>query len=250
MRGGAHQSAPSRVGALGTAPAMNATRATLLDRLRDASDPLVWTEFFERYWRLIYTCGRRLGASAETAEEVVQDVMLTMYGGQVVFRYDPSKGRFRDWLAGIVRHHLGRRRRQPAERIRGAGGDATGPEPPAAAVPVDWDAAFEQSLLSVLLNTVRREVSPQTYQAFELATLHEMSGAEVARLTGLTRNAVYLACKRVLERLKELGATYRRDGQLSARLKRALQEPPPPVSEPMLARRVEQTLQSSPPMPI
>ncbi len=45
-----------------------------------------------------------------------------------------------------------------------------------------------------------------------------------ARLTGLSRNAVYQARKEVVKRLAELGATYRDDGQLNARVKRALEE--------------------------
>jgi hypothetical protein len=50
-----------------------------------------------------------------------------------------------------------------------------------------------------------------------------LSGAEVSRLTGLSRNAVYQARKEVVKRLKELGAAYRDDGRLGARVKRALE---------------------------
>ena len=74
----------------------------------------------------------------------------------------------------------------------------------------------------VLLAVVRQTTSPRTYQAFELFSLHGLSGAEVARLTGLSRNAVYQARKEVLRRLAELGAAYRDDGRLDARVKRAL----------------------------
>ena len=85
--------------------------------------------------------------------------------------------------------------------------------------------------------------APETYQAFELTTLDDLSGREVARLTGLTRNAVYLARKRVMQRLRELGATYRDDGQLDQRVRQALRSLPPaaiehvdPVAETMSRR--------------
>jgi len=69
---------------------------------------------------------------------------------------------------------------------------------------------------------VRQEVAPETYQAFELVALEGLPAADAARLTGLSRNAVYLARKRILARLRELGESYRSEGQLLDRIKRAL----------------------------
>ena len=40
------------------------------------------------------------------------------------FCYDPARGRFRDWLGTVVRNLVAKYRRQPAQRIRGRGGDA------------------------------------------------------------------------------------------------------------------------------
>ena len=52
------------------------TQVTLLERVREASDPLAWEEFYERYWRLIFATARRRGCSDHTAEEIVQEAML------------------------------------------------------------------------------------------------------------------------------------------------------------------------------
>jgi len=202
------------------------TRATLLERLRDAEDPLAWDEFFDRYGRLIYGYARRRGCDDATAEEIVQEVMLAMFQQRDVYRYDRARGRFRDWLGVVVRNQVARRRRKPAERLRARGGeepevilDAPSPEPPPDAA---WQNAFEESLLLVLLDMVRRGMAPRTYQAFELFALHGLSGAEAARLTGLSRNAVYQARKEVVKRLRELGAAYRDDGRLDDRIRRAM----------------------------
>ena len=55
------------------------TQATLLERLRDGDAVMAWDEFFDRYWRLIFTAARRRGCREHTAEEIVQEVMLTVF---------------------------------------------------------------------------------------------------------------------------------------------------------------------------
>ncbi len=228
----------------------NTTRATLLERLRDGDAVMAWEEFFQRYWRLIYTAAARRGCGDHTAEEIVQEVMLTVFQQRDIFRYDPARGRFRDWLRKVVRNAVAQHRRQPSQRVRAQGGgpDDNGghgfPEPQAADTAPDavWEAAFEEAMLAVLLDCVRREVTPETYQAFELLVLTELPGARVARITGLSRNAVYLAKKRVLRRLRELGAAYRDDGLLDDRIRRALESFPGAAVQRSVATRVQQTM--------
>jgi hypothetical protein len=107
-----------------------------------------------------------------------------------------------------------------------------------------WEAAFEEALLVALLEVVRREVNPRTYQAFELSTLHEMPGAEVAKITGQSRNAVYLARRKVFSRLKQLGAPYRKNGQLTQRIKQVLESQPRASIERSMTTRFVKTMRS------
>jgi RNA polymerase sigma-70 factor, ECF subfamily len=224
------------------------TRATLLERLQNAADVLAWDEFFQRYWRLIYAYARHCNCSEHTSEEIVQDVMLRVYEQKDVFRYDPALGRFRDWLGVVVRHKVAELRRRPSERVRAMGGDRDADhiqcQSDDAQVDDVWEDAFEQALLLVLLDVVRREMSPRAYLAFELSTLHEMKGAAVARQTGLARNGVYRACKRALARLKELGAAYREDGRLTECVREAMRSQPLAAVEQALTTRIIKTMQS------
>ena len=224
------------------------TRATLLERLRDASDPLAWDEFFGRYWPLIYASAKRRGCSDHTAEEIVQEVMLKVFEQKDLFQYDPARGRFRDWLGTLVRHGVADCRRRASKRARAHGGDSDleAIEPKADDAPPDalWEAAFEEALLVVLLDVVRREMDPRAYLAFELFTLNDLPGAKVARYTGLSRNGVYRAHKRAVCRLRQLGAAYRNEGQLGERLKRALGSRPGAAVERSLNTRIEQTMRS------
>ena len=93
------------------------TRASLLARRHNGADPMAWTDFFERYWPLVFSIARQRGCSRNTAEDVVQDVMLAVFERKAVFRHDPSRGRFRDWLGGVVRRKVTARRRAPAETV-------------------------------------------------------------------------------------------------------------------------------------
>lgn len=224
------------------------TRPTLLERLRDAADPLAWDEFFGRYWPLVYAAARHRGCSDHTAEEIVQEVMLKVFRQRDIFRYDPERGRFRDWLRTLVRNQVAEYRRGPAQRVRGQGGgsDVAVLEPLGDETEPDtaWEAEFEQALLVVLLDVVRQEMSPRTYLAFELLTLHELPGAQVAATIGISRNAVYKARRRVLARLAELAGTYATDGRLHERIKKALKSRPPPAVERSLSDRIEKTMRS------
>jgi RNA polymerase sigma-70 factor (ECF subfamily) len=220
------------------------TRLSLLEGLRNGSDPTAWNDFFHRYWPFLFSVARQRGCTEHTAEEIVQDVMLAIFEKKAVFRHDPSRGRFRDWLGGVVQNKVRQRRRDPAERARAQGGsenDLPGQATSNDAPDVLWEAAFEQALIAFLLDKVRVEVHPRTYQAFEAFTLGGCSGAEAARLTGLTPNAVYQARKNVLRRLRELGATYRQHGPPDEMIRAAIRLRPSAVVERSLATRIEQT---------
>ena len=228
----------------------SSTRATLLDQLRDGTDPLAWDEFFGRYWPLIYTYARGRGCSNHTAEEVVQDVMLKLFEQRDIFRYDPVRGRFRDWLGRVVRNQVAEYRRRPSQRIRPRGGDAFADtvEPQIDDAPDEtWEAAFEMALLTALLDVVRRETNPRDYLAFELTSLGELPAAEVARITGLTRNMVYKARRRIVRRLRQLGGSYPDDGQLNEQVQRAMRLRPDPAAERSLTTRIEKTICSQSP---
>ena len=219
------------------------TRATLLERVQNGADPVAWEEFFRRYWPLVFSVARRRGCSDPSAEEIVQEVMLAVFENKAVFCYDPARGRFRDWLGAVVRNKVAERRRKLNGQARARGGDGADPEPVASGDEPDaaWEAAFEQATLAFLLDVIRRETSPRTYQAFELCTLGRLSGAEVARVTGLSRNAVYQAQKKVLRRLRELGATYRDRGPPADRLRAALESRPNAAVERSLRTRMSES---------
>ena len=224
------------------------TQVTLLQRLRNGTDRLVWDEFFDRYWPMIYALARHQGCSEHTAEEIVQDVMLRVFEQRDVFEYDPRRGRFRDWLGTVVRNKVAEHRRRPSQRIRAPGGGAHNvfaervddePQPDAA-----WDKLFEQSLLVAMLDVVRRETAPDVYLAFELFALQGLPCETAAEATGLSRHAVYRARKKILKRLRQLAGSYEEDGRLQQSVKEALEARPNAAVQRSLVTRLNDTMRS------
>lgn len=218
------------------------TRTSLLERLHDGADPMAWDDFFHRYWPFVFSIARQCGCTEHTAEEVVQEVVLAIFEGKAVFCHDPSRGRFRDWLGGVVRNKVHLRRRAPSERCRARGGN--GDDLPECGTSSDapdarWQSAFDQAMLAFLLDKIRSECHPRTYQAFEAFVIGGCSGAEAAKLTGLTRNAVYQARKNILRRLQELGAVYGEQGPPDEMIRAAMQSRPSVIVERSLATRLE-----------
>lgn len=220
------------------------TRISLIERLHGGSDPMAWNDFFQRYWPFVFSVARQRGCTEHTAEEIVQEVMLAVFDKKAVFRHDPALGRFRDWLGAVTRNKVNARRRSPDERCRAAGGsddNAAARKTCDDAPEALWESAFDRAMLAFLLNVVRREVHPRTYQAFEAVTLGGCSGTEASRLTGLSRNAVYQARKNVLRRLRKLGGLCKQQGPPDEMILLAMRQRPSAVVERSLLTRIRQT---------
>lgn len=183
------------------------TRASLLIRVRDASDAQAWTEFVELYAPLVYGFARRHGLQDADAADLTQEVLRSVAGAVKRLDYDPQRGTFRAWLYTITRNKLNtfltRRRRE----ARGTGDTAMqgllenqpAQEEDAAA---RWQQDYEQRIFAWAAHSVRAESEESTWQAFWLTALEGRPAVEVAAELGMTVGAVYVAKSRVLARLK------------------------------------------------
>ena len=73
-----------------------ATRLSLIERLGDWRDQRHWQEFFDTYWRLIYSVARKSGLSDDEAQDVVQETVLTV--AKNIGKYERGAGSFKSWL--------------------------------------------------------------------------------------------------------------------------------------------------------
>src|SRR5580698_8451373 len=93
------------------------TRYSLLSRLQDWQDNKSWQEFFETYWRLVYSAALRSGLTEMEAQEVVQETFICVAKNIHQFRRDRTKGSFKGWLRNITRWRIADQLRK---RTRGA----------------------------------------------------------------------------------------------------------------------------------
>src|SRR5438445_11386010 len=79
------------------------TRATLLHRLKDWQDQSSWQQFFDTYWKLIYSFALKSGLTEQEAQDAVQETLLAVAKRMPSFHYDPALGSFKYWLLQLTR---------------------------------------------------------------------------------------------------------------------------------------------------
>jgi len=194
------------------ADASIATRASLLDRLRDVADQPSWQRFFDTYWRLIHGVALKAGLSEVEAQEVVQETVISVARHLPEFRYDPKVCAFKTWMLRLTRWRIidQLRKRVPgAQRIE-SHDDATalaaldeltgGKAPELEAV---WNEEWEKAVLARAIERLKPRVGPDQFQMFDLYVLRRMPVTEVASLLGTNVARVYLAKHRLSKMLRE-----------------------------------------------
>jgi RNA polymerase sigma-70 factor (ECF subfamily) len=189
------------------------TRGSLLSRLKDWRDNESWRDFFDTYWRLIYNFSLRSGLSHEEAQEVVQETVVAVAKSIGKFHYDPKVCRFKTWLLGVTRskiaNQLARRARQPA--AANLTPDDSGstpllqrlPDAQAGQLEQAWDVEWQKNLMEAAIHRVKRRVSIEQYQMFDLFVLKQWPACDVAKTLGVTIGHVYVAKHRVSKLIRK-----------------------------------------------
>lgn len=187
------------------------TRQSLLTRLKDWEDQEGWREFFDTYWRLIYSVARRAGLNEAEAQDVVQETLMVVAKQMPNFHYDPARGSFKAWLHTVVRGRLSRhwRKKQVHAPVAGSVNEPTDDLPgtemdPAAASEFEacWQAEWEQNLMNAALGRVQAKVSARQFLLFSLAVFKGVPVGTIRERYDASLAQVYLAKHRVGRLLK------------------------------------------------
>jgi RNA polymerase sigma factor (sigma-70 family) len=186
------------------------TRHSLLTRLKDWEDQDGWREFFDTYWRLIYSVARRAGLNEAESQDVVQETLVVVAKQMPSFRYDPARGSFKAWLHTVIRGRLSRHWRKakqyPAPPVPAVAEDEPTAEELAAEAPPEfdaiWQSEWEQNLLDAAVRRVQAKVSARQFLLFSLAVFKGVPVATIRERYDASLAQVYLAKHRVGRLLK------------------------------------------------
>jgi RNA polymerase sigma factor (sigma-70 family) len=188
------------------------TRRSLLSRLKNWDDQESWQEFFRTYWKLIYSVAIKAGLSDQEAEDVVQEVVLTVAKSMGTFRYEPEKCRFKTWLMRTTQRRIidQVRKRDPAfvaaaalQRDSNRTPILEGiPEPCIPEIEAVLDEEWRKNMVDAAMDRVKRRVRPDHYQMFYLQAVKGVTAKKAASALGVSVGQAYLMKHRVARLVK------------------------------------------------
>lgn len=197
---------------------MYTTKKTLLQRMQNCDD-ISWEEFYRIYWPLVLDIGRKLGISQDNCADLMQEIMIDLFNGEPLLRYDPAKGKFRTYFGVLVRHKAADML-QKSTRFSSVSASDPGRSSsfsdglPTALIGDDrdendpfrklFDEEYRKCLLSVAMNELRNTVEPKTYAIFEMVVLQDRPQKEVARYLGINRATIDVYCSRCRKTLRKI----------------------------------------------
>jgi RNA polymerase sigma-70 factor, ECF subfamily len=185
------------------------TRRSLISRLRNHEDEKSWREFFDLYWKPIYSFALRCGCSPSEAEEVVQETIIAFSRKMPDYRYKPGVCSFKGWLlhlanCRIIDHFRKKGRREhwtPAPDDPDVQLDEAPDNRPSDLEQL-WEEEWQKNALNSALERLKLAVRPDHYQIFHLSFVKQKPVEQISRLLGINRAQVYLVKHRLANLLK------------------------------------------------
>jgi len=188
------------------------TRASLLSRLRNWDDQQSWKEFFETYWRMLYSVARRAGLSDSEAQDVVQETIVSVAKSMPNFQYDPALGSFKTFLTTITRRRItdffrkaGRRPRYQAdpEPSSGTGVVERLPDPGGDVLERLCEEEWQKTVFDAALARVKEKVGAKHFQIYDCYVLKGWAVELVAKNLNVSPDLIYTTKHRLTALLRE-----------------------------------------------
>ena len=186
-------------------PALNMVEgpsdAELVQRLRDA-DGAALSQLYQRFGRPCYSLARRICTDEGLAEDVVQEVFLTLWRDPT--RFDPSRGSFATWLLTLIHHKaVDAVRRESTIRRRMVAAPEAGEDWSPTPVPGADQAAMARVAAGQVRAALHRLPIEQR-QVLALAYFGGHTQREIAVLTGVPLGTVKSRMFTAVQRLRTL----------------------------------------------
>ncbi len=187
---------------------------SLLDRVQEMR-PDAWARMVNVFSPIVYRWARKAGLNGEDSADVVQDVFIAVARNIGTFERQKQSASFRSWLATITRNRVKDYFKKRLNHRGGIGGTEALQQFQNVPDPETYSmseqeleksislATLDQRLPIRVLEIVKSDCDPKTWQAFWLTTVMHDSAKDVAERLGMTVGSVYQAKSRILARLRK-----------------------------------------------
>ncbi len=173
----------------------------LVRRLGDA-DGAALSQLYQRFGRPCYSLARRICADEGLAEDVVQEVFLTLWRDPS--RFDPARGSFATWLLTLIHHKaVDAVRRESTIRRRMVAAPEAGEDWSPTPVPGADQAAMARVAAGQVRAALHR-LPVEQRQVLALAYFGGHTQREIAVLTGVPLGTVKSRMFTAVQRLRSL----------------------------------------------
>ena len=174
------------------------TSKTLLEKI-SSGDEISWDEFYRKYAPVIKAVAKFKGIEYD-ADDICQQVMMHFFKQSRTFKFDPGIARFRTYLGRIVSWKIAdyyrKKRETSSEELE--------------VIPVDSETEklymdeWRKVILAEAEDELRKRVSPDTFQAYQLYAVQGRPVEKVAAFLECSNNQVYQAKKRCFAMMREI----------------------------------------------
>lgn len=180
------------------------TRSSVLRAVANTENEAAWQRFFDLYAGFVFSIARSKGLNDTDADDIVQMVFSDLARNLPSFKYDREKGRFRLYLAALVKWRV-------IDRLKAVRRDADlkadfMEEAKFAATTEDEDfeeREWQSAAMEETLRRIKPEVRPEHYAAFVASAVEGQDTDVVTKLYGISRDSLYQIRKRLTVKLRE-----------------------------------------------
>ena len=177
------------------------TQPSMFELMRKG-DEITWERFYKSYRSLVLLRGRDLGLQGTDLDELQSRVMLKFFEKRHTFRYDKSKGRFRDYFRAVVTttalDMLREKRKTMLVQDMASLSENAICEESTATYELEWRAHIFGQALQEAKNTL----PVRAVQSFIMCKLRNIPVNTVAELQQVGKSTVYYDCNNVWEFIK------------------------------------------------
>ena len=181
------------------------TSLSLISRLQQLGDGASWAEFLRLYQPVVYRVARRRGLQEADAQDVVQQVFVSISRSIATWQGGADLPPFRAWLTVITRNAILKSlTRQPRDSAAGTSSvmEMLHQLPDCGETASDFQIETQREIVRRAAEQIRTEFTAEIWTLFWQTAIDGVPIAEIAGSTRRSPGSIYIARHRVLARLK------------------------------------------------